>query len=200
MRNERNAGRKAICSKEKMLEYYQRNKDGESLSKLSREAGVSRQTMYNYFAAIEEQDQVAPIDETNSERYVCRDINYWTKLNVDFKDVKVGEYDLRLEYMSDDICMTSILIKPEEREFLIHNETSDVLHRAFGVNISPGWNELMGFLKHRCFPEKRDGLDIVLSDLELDDYDPFEIVGKTQGRMAEDHSWIKIYYYDREAQ
>jgi len=40
-------------------------------------------------------------------------------------------------------------------------------------------------------PEQRERVE----DLELSDYDPFAIVEKTGGRMAEDIQWIKIRYY-----
>ncbi len=33
---------------------------------------------------------------------------------------------------------------------------------------------------------------LVLKDLDLPFYDPFMIIEKTQGRMAEDNFWIKI--------
>ena len=50
------------------------------------------------------------------------------------------------------------------------------------------------FLKSRCFPEERDKLKLMLRELDLPFYDPFMIVEKTQGRMAEDKFWIKIEY------
>ena len=48
------------------------------------------------------------------------------------------------------------------------------------------------FLKSRCFPETRDKLKLVLDDLNLPFYDPFMIIQKTEGKMAEDDFWIKI--------
>lgn len=32
----------------------------------------------------------------------------------------------------------------------------------------------------------------MLKSLELAEYDPFEIVKKTQGRIAEDNTWLEI--------
>lgn len=35
-------------------------------------------------------------------------------------------------------------------------------------------------------------MKLILEDLNLPFYDPFMIIEKTQGRMAEDNCWIKI--------
>ena len=40
--------------------------------------------------------------------------------------------------------------------------------------------------------ETRDKMKLVLKELDLPFYDPFLIIEKTQGRMAEDDFWIKI--------
>ena len=48
------------------------------------------------------------------------------------------------------------------------------------------------FLKSRCFPETRDKIKIQLDALGIPFYDPMLIIGKTQGRMAEDDFWIMI--------
>ena len=48
------------------------------------------------------------------------------------------------------------------------------------------------FLESRCFPESRDKIKLVLKDLDLPFYDPFLIIEKTEGKMAEDDFWIRI--------
>lgn len=35
-------------------------------------------------------------------------------------------------------------------------------------------------------------MKLILRDLELPFYDPLMIIEKTEGRMAEDHFWIRI--------
>jgi len=47
-------------------------------------------------------------------------------------------------------------------------------------------------LEERCIPRGRVGLREYLEIIGLDEYDPWEIVKKTQGRMAEDQQWIEI--------
>ena len=48
------------------------------------------------------------------------------------------------------------------------------------------------FLESRCFPRTRDKMKLVLRDLGIPFYDPYLIIQKTEGRMAEDDFWLKI--------
>lgn len=50
----------------------------------------------------------------------------------------------------------------------------------------------MEFLESRVFAESRDKLKLILKDLDLPFYDPFLIIEKIQGRMAEYDFWIQI--------
>ena len=74
----------------------------------------------------------------------------------------------------------------------IRNYTDNLMFRAFGRIEEPTYQDYEEFLKSRCFPESRDKLKLVLKDLNLPFYDPFMIIQKTEGRMAEDDFWIKI--------
>ena len=56
----------------------------------------------------------------------------------------------------------------------------------------PTWVDLMAFLEERCVPRQREGIREYLDTLGLDEYDPWEIVKHTQGRMAEDQQWIEV--------
>ena len=55
----------------------------------------------------------------------------------------------------------------------------------------------MVFLQDRCFPKTRGNVKTVLTGLGLQDYDPLQIVEKTNGRTAEDDLWLKFHYYGR---
>ena len=63
---------------------------------------------------------------------------------------------------------------------------------AFGRNENPDYKDYEEFLESRCFPRTRDKMKIMLEELNLPFYDPFLIVQKTEGRMAEDDFWIQI--------
>lgn len=99
---------------------------------------------------------------------------------------------LRLWYMHKQTVCTIIDVNEIIREVKIINYTDNVIFRAFGTEEHPDYRMYMKFLESRCFPESRDKLKIVLKDLDLPFYDPFMIIEKTEGRMAEDDFWIRI--------
>ena len=74
----------------------------------------------------------------------------------------------------------------------IYNYTNNFIKKAFGRNEKPTFEEYEEFLESRCFPRQRDKIKLVLEDLNLPFYDPFMIIEKTEGRMAEDDFWIRI--------
>ena len=69
---------------------------------------------------------------------------------------------------------------------------SDVVKTAFGNNDTPTWADFQDFLKERCIPKERSGLREYLEAIGVDEYNPIDIIKKTQGRMAEDNQWIKM--------
>ncbi len=99
---------------------------------------------------------------------------------------------IRLYYMHDqDIC-TVIDVNEVQREIEVTYYTDNLMFRAFGVNENPDYEAYLEFLESRCFPESRDKMKLILRDLDLPFYDPFMIIEKTEGRMAEDDFWIRI--------
>lgn len=101
-------------------------------------------------------------------------------------------YPIRLKYMHNQTLCTIIDVDELNKKVKIVNYTDRVMFRAFGNVENPDYNLYTEFLKSRCFPESRDKLKLVLKDLGLPFYDPFMIIEKTEGRMAEDNFWIKI--------
>ena len=61
-----------------------------------------------------------------------------------------------------------------------------------GRNTEPSFDDYEEFLRSRCFPETRDKMKLELKRLGLPFYDPLMIIEKTEGRMADDHFWIRI--------
>ena len=59
-------------------------------------------------------------------------------------------------------------------------------------NQKPDIEDYREFLESRCFPRTRDKMKLVLKDLGIPFYDPYLIIQKTEGRMAEDDFWIRI--------
>jgi len=99
---------------------------------------------------------------------------------------------IRLWYMHNQTVCTIIDVNEMKKEVKIRNYTDNRMFRAFGIEENPDYAAYMDFLESRCFPESRDKMKLVLRDLDLPFYDPFMIIEKTEGRMAEDDFWIRI--------
>lgn len=101
-------------------------------------------------------------------------------------------FPIRLWYMyKEDVC-TLIDVNEGKQIVKIKNYTMNKQFRAFGANENPTFQDYEEFLKSRCFSENRDKMKLILKDLNLPFYDPFMIIERTQGRMAEDDFWIKV--------
>lgn len=99
---------------------------------------------------------------------------------------------LLLHFYEDETLCTRICADQHTRQVAIENTVSNIWRTAFGVNDTPTWKDLESFLESRCVPKSRDGIRYYLEELGLDSYDPLSIIRKTEGRMAEDHHWIRI--------
>ena len=99
---------------------------------------------------------------------------------------------LRLWYMHKETVCTIIDVDEMKKAVHIRNYTDNLMFRAFGAEEQPSYDMYKEFLESRCFPESRDKMKLILKDLDLPFYDPFMIIEKTEGRMAEDDFWIQI--------
>ena len=102
------------------------------------------------------------------------------------------EYPIRLYYLKKDELCTTIDVDEINQKIRIKNYTWKYTDCAFGNNKDPQYSDYIDFLKSRCFPEQRDKMKLLLRDLNLPFYDPFMIIEKTKGRMAEDEFQIEI--------
>ena len=110
----------------------------------------------------------------------------------DLLTVPKQTFPLRLYYMYQEQLCTLIDVDERKKRVQIRNYTQDDQLRAFGVIEEPTWAQYEAFLESRCFPAERDKMKLILRDLDLPFYDPFLIIQKTEGRMAEDDFWIRI--------
>lgn len=116
-----------------------------------------------------------------------RDAEYIQTLEIPRKELPV-----RMWYMYKDTPCTLIDVDEMKKIVRIRNYVDNVQFTAFGVNEHPTLEEYNEFLESRCFPRTRDKMKLVLHDLEIPFYDPYLIIQKTEGRMAEDDFWIRI--------
>lgn len=101
-------------------------------------------------------------------------------------------FPLRLRYMYKEEVCTVIDVDERNRQLRIKNFVNDPVFCAFGRNEHPDYKAYEAFLESRCFPRTRDKMKIILRELNLPFYDPFMIIEKTEGRLAEDDFWIQI--------
>lgn len=94
-------------------------------------------------------------------------------------------------YDKEKLC-TRIAANYTQQTVMVENTISDPLKTAFGNNLNPSWAEYQMFLEERCISKQRAGLREYLDANKLLIYDPLVIVQKTNGRMAEDHHWLRI--------
>ena len=106
-------------------------------------------------------------------------------------------YTMRMTLMYQNRPCTAMDVNFLQNKIKIRNYTKDILHRAFGIKEDPTWEDFYVFLQDRCFPKTRGNVKTVLAGLGLQDYDPLQIVEKTNGRTAEDDLWLKFQYYGR---
>ena len=107
--------------------------------------------------------------------------------NAEQKGHRLKEY----RYYDGDILCTVILADFTAEQICIENKVVALLDTAFGVNETPSWEDFLAFLADRCIPKTRKGLDRYLDAVGVPEYDPVQLVEKTQGRMAEDHKWLE---------
>lgn len=103
-----------------------------------------------------------------------------------------GHSLMKLSYFDMEELCTTIIVDNTQRVLCIENHTNHVVKTAFGNNIVPTWEDLQYFLEERCIPRARAGLREYLESIGVEEYDPVEIIKKTEGRMAEDNQWIRI--------
>ena len=103
-----------------------------------------------------------------------------------------GHALMKLLYFDREKLCTTIIADNTEHVLRIENHTDSVVKTAFGNNFVPTWDDLQHFLEERCIPRARAGLREYLEVIGVEEYDPIEIIKKTEGRMAEDEQWIRI--------
>ena len=186
------SGRKRRFKPDDINKIIKEYSNGRSVSDLAKEYGVSRQTMSFYIHEV-----AAELEMSNSDNTAClvREMTYWKKLNKDFNLTaeELTRYKARYDFMLGDDILTSILVDFLREKINVVDYFSHPMKRAFGVKKRPSWDDFVSFLEDRCVPRSRDHMKLILRDYKLDSYDPFAIVERTGGSMAEDERYIKIY-------
>ena len=104
----------------------------------------------------------------------------------------LGHKLVKFEFYDGKILCTKIIADFTDETLSIENTTENIVKTAFGKNEAPTWEDFQNFLEERCVPRSRSGIREYLETIGVEEYNPFEIIKKTSGRMAEDNQWIKL--------
>ena len=107
------------------------------------------------------------------------------------KKKTLGHELMKFEFYDGEILCTKIIADFTDETLSAENTTGHIVKTAFGKNETPTWNDFQSFLEERCLPRSRSGIREYLETIGVEEYDPLEIIKKTDGRMAEDNQWIK---------
>lgn len=145
-----------------------------------------------------ERKNVLLVERLGDQGYSVREIERETGISIGSISKILREYRRKksivreIDFMHDDKMCTRIFIYFIEERIEIENYTVNNIDRAFGCIEHPTWEQFMCFIEGRCFPRTRDGMKYILRDLDIQSFDPWQIIQKTEGRMAEDRHWIRF--------
>ena len=107
------------------------------------------------------------------------------------KKESLGHKLLKLEFYDGEVLCTKIVADFTDETLSVENTTERIVKTAFGKNKAPTWEDFQNFLEERCVPQSRSGIREYLETIGVEEYNPMEIIKKTNGRMAEDNQWLK---------
>lgn len=188
--NARGAGRKAKLTSEQIEEVRRRYESGERLEKLSRELGVTRQTMSSWL-------HKAPLENQG----FITELSAWKKKNREFLKkssnaaVDIENYTLRVEIVNEQGVLAVLLVDlARQKVELVTNVANPVLS-PFGVSKKITWEDFEVFLSSRVFEENRVDAAGLLESLSLPQYQSLRILQKTGGKLPGDDLTIRLIYY-----
>ena len=107
------------------------------------------------------------------------------------KKKTLGHKLMKFEFYDGELLCTKIIADFTDETLSVVNVTENIVKTAFGKNETPTWNDFLNFLEERCVPRSRSGIREYLETIRVEEYNPLEIIKKTNGRMAEDNQWIR---------
>ena len=104
----------------------------------------------------------------------------------------LGHNLMLMSFYDDTVLCSLICADLTDKTIIVENSTDNIVKTAFGNNMAPTWTDFENFLEERCVPKSRSGIREYLETIGVEEYNPIEIIRKTEGRMAEDHQWIRL--------
>lgn len=99
--------------------------------------------------------------------------------------------DYLFEVMWKDELIASVSITENRKIIEVKKYSDDIAKQPFwGGKID--LNRIYQFIEFRCFEEARPDKKELLKKLGLTEYNPWEIVRKTHGRLFDDFLWLRF--------
>ena len=129
-----------------------------------------------------------------SQQRIAECFNTTRQTVAKYLNYETENYTMKIDYMFKTSVCTTIYVDFLRKKISIVNKTDDILHRAFGVNENPSWQDFLDFVSDRCFSESRGDRKAVLKALGVESFDPIQIIEQTKGKTYEDRQWMRFKY------
>lgn len=100
---------------------------------------------------------------------------------------ELGHKLILIKVFDNDTLCSSVCADFTDKTVKHENYVTDCIKTPFGNNKTPSFTDFENYLKERCIPESRSGIREYLDVLNIDFFEPLQIIKKTNGVMAEDN-------------
>ena len=87
---------------------------------------------------------------------------------------------------------TADVVISADRTAVTYVKYTDEIPKVPFLFENPSVEQMYDFIESRCMPKQRTQLQDYLDELELEEYNPWDIVKRTHGVMWEDFLWFKF--------
>ena len=98
----------------------------------------------------------------------------------------------KIYYFNSKDLVSIIIVDEENKQIFVENLSNDIFHLPFGIIKNPSWTDYLNFLEKRCIPKTRYDIQNILKQMDLNEYNPKDIVKITHGRVADDNEWLSL--------
>lgn len=99
--------------------------------------------------------------------------------------------DYCFDVMWKDDVIASVSITNNRKDIKIKKFNNDIYKQPFMYG-KMDLDRVYQFISYRCFEEGRGDKEELLELLGLEEYNPWEIIKKTHGRLFEDYLWVRF--------
>lgn len=96
---------------------------------------------------------------------------------------------MKFYYMCVEKCLVVFDVDIKTRSVIRRTVNFDPLWSPF-QNYEPNFSDFEEFLESRCFPRYRHNKMMILEQLGIEFYDPWQIVRRTRGIMMHEPCWL----------